>query len=320
MDLGLAGKRAVVTGASKGIGLTVARTLAAEGVYVVAGSRETSAELQQLVASGKASDVQVDLASPSGPSQLIQTALDGGPLDILINNAGVVTPRTGGSGSVTDEQWANSLNLTLMAAVRTARTALPAMIEAGRGSIVNTASVNASLPDPLVIDYSAAKAALVNFSKALSKEVGPHGIRVNTVSPGPVRDRSLARERRGRFDVVEHPGRKPDRLPRKHGTRHGHPQVHHATRSSRPHRLSRQRSERQHHWCRLLDRWRSHPKPLNPIPRTRQLVELQFPDRWSRCPKSRRRPSTSSVVSGCESIEEMLSSRWAGLPVPVRTT
>ncbi len=186
MDLGLAGKRAVVTGASKGIGLTVARTLAAEGVYIVAGSRETSEELKELVASGQASDVQIDLASTTGPSQLIQTALDGGPIDILINNAGAVTPRTGGSGSVTDEQWANSLNLTLMAAVRTARTALPGMIEAGRGSIVNTASVNASLPDPLVIDYSAAKAALVNFSKALSKEAGPNGIRVNTVSPGPV--------------------------------------------------------------------------------------------------------------------------------------
>lgn len=186
MNLGLAGRRAVVTGASKGIGLTVARTLAAEGVHVIAGSRNSSEELGQLVASGQASEIQVDLASDSGPRELIEAALDGGPVDILINNAGAVTPRTGGSGSVTDEQWANSLNLTLMAAVRTARTALPFMIEAGRGSIVNTASVNASLPDPLVIDYSAAKAALVNFSKALSKEVGPRGIRVNTVSPGPV--------------------------------------------------------------------------------------------------------------------------------------
>lgn len=186
MDLGLTGKRAVVTGASKGIGLTVARTLAAEGAFIVSGSRESSEELEELVASGQASNVQVDLASDTGPSQLIQAALDGGPIDILINNAGAVTPRTGGSGSVTDEQWAFSLNLTLMAAVRTAREALPRMIEAGQGSIVNTASVNASLPDPLVIDYSAAKAALVNFSKALSKEVGPHGIRVNTVSPGPV--------------------------------------------------------------------------------------------------------------------------------------
>src|SRR5262249_31998074 len=78
------------------------------------------------------------------------------------------------------------LNLTLMAAVRTTRAALPQMVAAGRGVIVNTASVNASLPDPLVIDYSAAKAALLNFSKALSKEGGPQGIRVNTVSPGPV--------------------------------------------------------------------------------------------------------------------------------------
>jgi NAD(P)-dependent dehydrogenase (short-subunit alcohol dehydrogenase family) len=186
MDLGLAGKRAVVTGASKGIGLAVARTLAAEGVFIVAGSRGTSTELGELVSAGQTTFVEVDLVSESGPSQLIDSALDGGPVDILINNAGAVTPRTAGSGSVTDEHWFYSINLTLMAAVRTARAAVPHMVERARGSIVNTASVNASLPDPLVIDYSAAKAALVNFSKALSKEVGPHGVRVNTVSPGPV--------------------------------------------------------------------------------------------------------------------------------------
>jgi NAD(P)-dependent dehydrogenase (short-subunit alcohol dehydrogenase family) len=73
-----------------------------------------------------------------------------------------------------------------MAAVRTTRAALPAMVAAGAGTIVTTSSVNASLPDPLVIDYSAAKAALASFSKALSEEFGPKGIRVNTVSPGPV--------------------------------------------------------------------------------------------------------------------------------------
>ncbi len=186
MDLGLAGKRAVVTGASKGIGLAVARTLAAEGAHVVAGSRQTSPGLEELVARGQAMAIQVDLASETGPRRLIDAALDVGPFDILINNAGGVTPRTGGSESVTDEQWSYSMNLILMAAVRTGRAAVPHMIEAGRGAIVNTASVNASLPDPFVIDYSAAKAALVNFSKALSKEIGPHGLRVNTVSPGPV--------------------------------------------------------------------------------------------------------------------------------------
>jgi NAD(P)-dependent dehydrogenase (short-subunit alcohol dehydrogenase family) len=186
MDLGLAGKRAVVTGASKGIGLAVARTLAAEGVHVVAGSRGTSTELEELVSSGRVTSVQVDLATETGPRRLIEVALAAGPVDILVNNAGGVTPRTGGSESVTDDQWSSSINLIFMAAVRTARVAVPHMIQAGRGAIVNTASVNASLPDPLVIDYSAAKAALVNFCKALSKEVGPHGIRVNTVSPGPV--------------------------------------------------------------------------------------------------------------------------------------
>ena len=186
MELGLAGKRAIVTGASKGIGLAVARTLAAEGVHVVGGSREKSDGLKELVASGQVTEVQVDLSLETGPSRLVSAALAGGPFEILINNAGGVTPRIDGIASVTDEQWAFSLNLVLMAAVRTARAALPHMLAAGRGAIVNTASVNASLADPLVVDYGAAKAALVNFSKALSKEVGPQGIRVNTVSPGPV--------------------------------------------------------------------------------------------------------------------------------------
>ena len=73
-----------------------------------------------------------------------------------------------------------------MAAVRTTRAALPGMLAARNGAIVNICSVNSVLSDPAVLDYSAAKAALASFSKALSKEVGPHGIRVNTVSPGPV--------------------------------------------------------------------------------------------------------------------------------------
>ena len=73
-----------------------------------------------------------------------------------------------------------------MAAVRTTRAALPIMLAAGKGAIVNISSVNAFLPDPFVMDYSAAKAALANFSKSLSKEVGPRGIRVNSISPGPV--------------------------------------------------------------------------------------------------------------------------------------
>ena len=186
MDLGLTGKRALVTGASKGIGLAVARRLVAEGAVVVGASCESSAEFDSLRQDGEVAHVVVDLTEERGPLQLVETAQSGGPIDILINNAGAVTPRLDGFLSVTDEQWASTMALTFMAAVRTTRAVLPDMIASSGGSIVNNASVNASLPDPLVIDYSAAKAALANFSKALSKEVGPHGIRVNAVSAGPV--------------------------------------------------------------------------------------------------------------------------------------
>ena len=107
-------------------------------------------------------------------------------MDILVNNVGAVGTRLDGFLAVTDEQWLTSLNLNLMAAVRMTRAVLPTMLAAGGGSIVNTGSVNAFLPDPTVIDYSAGKAALTNLSKALSKEFGPRGVRVNSVSPGPV--------------------------------------------------------------------------------------------------------------------------------------
>jgi len=183
---GLSGQVAIVTGASKGIGLAVTTALVNEGVHVVAGARGTSAEIDALADAGSVTFVSTDLSAPHGPDQLVAEALEKGGLDILINNVGAVTPRVNGFLDVTDEQWITSLTLNLMSAVRTTRAALPTMLENGRGSIVMTSSVNAYLPDPAVIDYSAAKAALVAFSKALSKEVGPKGIRVNTVSPGPV--------------------------------------------------------------------------------------------------------------------------------------
>jgi NAD(P)-dependent dehydrogenase (short-subunit alcohol dehydrogenase family) len=186
MDLGLSGKRALVTGASKGIGLAITSALAAEGAHVVAGSRSVSDELRTLIDAGRVRQVSVDLSTAEGPDELAASALEDGPLDVLVNNVGAVTPRPEGFLSVTDDQWLRSLTLEFMAAVRTTRAVLPGMLEAGRGRIVNTCSVNAFLPDPVVIDYSAAKAALANFSKSLSKEVGPRGIRVNTVSPGPV--------------------------------------------------------------------------------------------------------------------------------------
>jgi len=152
----------------------------------VAGARTSSAELDALVGTGTAESVAVDLSTPSGPADLAAAALAHGKIDILINNVGAAHPRLGGFLTITDEDWTASLNLNLMAAVRMTRAVLPSMIAAGAGSIVTTSSVNAFLPDPTVLDYSASKAAVANFSKSLSKEVARHNIRVNTVSPGPV--------------------------------------------------------------------------------------------------------------------------------------
>ncbi len=184
MDLGLNGRTAIVTGASRGIGLAVTRGLVAEGARVTAGARKSTAELDELAGTGLVRVVQVDLSGPDGPARLVAAA--GDRIDILVNNVGAAPARTGGFGEITDEDWQASLTLNLMAAVRTTRAALPVMLAAGKGAIVNISLANAFLPDPAVMDFSAAKAAPANFSKALSKQVGPHGIRVNTISPGPV--------------------------------------------------------------------------------------------------------------------------------------
>jgi NAD(P)-dependent dehydrogenase (short-subunit alcohol dehydrogenase family) len=184
MDIDLAGRTAVVTGGSKGIGLAVVGKLAASGARVITGATRPSAEIEGLTRDQQVTFVEVDLAEPGGPAQLVAAA--GERVDILVNNVGIARARPGGFLSVSDDDWALSLNLNLMAAVRATRAALPGMLAASAGVIVMTCSVNARLPDPGVIDYSAAKAGLAGFAKALSKEVGPRGIRVNTVSPGPV--------------------------------------------------------------------------------------------------------------------------------------
>lgn len=184
MDLDLAGRTAVVTGGSKGIGLAIARGLAAAGAQVTVGARTSSAELAELTRTGQVQIVAADLADPAGPAALIEQA--GDRIDVLVNNVGGAPARTGGFLSITDADWHATIELDLMTAVRATRAALPGMLAAGAGVIVTMCSVNARLPDPAVMDYSVAKAGLASFCKALSKEVGPRGIRVNTVSPGPV--------------------------------------------------------------------------------------------------------------------------------------
>jgi NAD(P)-dependent dehydrogenase (short-subunit alcohol dehydrogenase family) len=184
MDLGLGGKVAAVTGASKGIGLAVTKTLAAEGMQVVAGART----IDSLQGVDGVEGLAVDLVAPDGPARLVERALERhGRLDVLVNNLGGVKIRLDGFLGTSDEEFARAMELNFFAALRATRAAVTAMLPRGGGTIVNVCSVNAFFqPDGLTIDYGAAKAALLNLSKALAEELGPKGIRVNCVSPGQV--------------------------------------------------------------------------------------------------------------------------------------
>ena len=184
MDLELAGKVAVVTGASKGIGLAVVRELAAEGALVVAGARNVTS-LQEIEG---VTPFAVDLVDPDGPARLVGHAIERHErLDVLVNNIGGVQLRLDGFLRTTDADFQRSMELNFFSALRATRAAVAAMVERGEGTIVNVVSVNAFFqPDGAVIDYGAAKAALLNVAKALSEELGPRGIRIASVSPGQV--------------------------------------------------------------------------------------------------------------------------------------
>lgn len=153
---------------------------------MAAGSRNGSPDLDRLAEKYDVLPVSGDLSTAKGMEALVTAAQERfGGIDILVNNIGVLTPRLAGVLSVTDADWTATLNANLFSAIRAVRAALPSLIER-KGAIVTVSSVNAFLPDPGIIDYTVSKAALTNFSKALSKEVGPQGVRVNTISPGPV--------------------------------------------------------------------------------------------------------------------------------------
>jgi NAD(P)-dependent dehydrogenase (short-subunit alcohol dehydrogenase family) len=187
MNLELQDKVAVVTGASKGIGLATVKALAREGVRVVAGARGTTNELDALARSYDVTPVCVDLATEEGPATLVERAvLAHGALDVLVNNVGASRPRLGGFLTTPDEDWTWTMDVNLMSTVRTTRAALPYLLEREAATIVNVSSVNAAMPHPTLTPYCAAKAALTNLSKALANEFGPQGVRVNTISPGPV--------------------------------------------------------------------------------------------------------------------------------------
>jgi 3-oxoacyl-[acyl-carrier protein] reductase len=190
MDLNLSGKVGFVTGASKGIGREVARTLASEGCDVVITARgqeeleKTAAELS--AETGRTVVAQAgDMSDSADVERCVQAAVDRfGGIDILVTCAG--SSPGGLLEELTDEQWHQSLNLKFMGYVRTVRAVVPHMVAKGKGSIVLVVGNDGLKPSFWEMTAGAANAADLNFASSIADQYGPQGIRVNTVNPGPV--------------------------------------------------------------------------------------------------------------------------------------
>jgi NAD(P)-dependent dehydrogenase (short-subunit alcohol dehydrogenase family) len=176
----LRGLRALVTGASKGIGYAVANQLHLEGATVLATARTapTFPDGVQFVAT--------DLVSADGCGTVAAAVRDRlGGVDIVVHVVGGSSAPAGGFAVLDDEEWHRALDLNLFPAVRMDRALLPMMLAQGSGAIVHITSIQSRLPLPdATLAYAAVKAALANYSKGLSKEVSPKGVRVVRVSPG----------------------------------------------------------------------------------------------------------------------------------------
>ena len=184
MDLGLAGKRALVTGSSSGIGAGIARLLAAEGCAVIVHGRDAAKAQAVADVIGAAGVAIGDLATNEGADAVAAAA---GDIAILVNNAGGAVGTSAMHWTQVDEAgWEGTYQLNAIAAARMVRRLLPAMQASGWGRIINIASAAATQPIPFGPDYGAAKAAMLNMTVSLAKELGPCGVTANSVIPGKI--------------------------------------------------------------------------------------------------------------------------------------
>ena len=175
-----AGKRVLISGGTKGLGRATVDRFLAGGARVITSARGTADPIDGVTF------IPADLTTAEGGKALAKGALEHlGGVDILAHVLGGSSTPGGGFVALTDEDWLSELNLNLLATVRLDRLLVPQMIERGAGVVVHVTSIQSVLPLPdATTAYAAAKAALRTYSKAISKEVGPKGVRVNTVSPG----------------------------------------------------------------------------------------------------------------------------------------
>jgi 3-oxoacyl-[acyl-carrier protein] reductase len=195
MDLKLNGKRALITGGSKGIGLATALALAAEGasVTLVARTAEPLQEAARLIWARTGKDaliIQADVSSEDEARRAVQLSVEKfGGIDILINNAGTSFAKP--FEDVSAEAWDADLNLKLMGAVHFSRAAVPYMKEAGGGAIVNITAIKGKAPSASSLPTSVSRAAGLALTKAMSKDLAPHNIRVNAVCIGLIRSAQI---------------------------------------------------------------------------------------------------------------------------------
>jgi NAD(P)-dependent dehydrogenase (short-subunit alcohol dehydrogenase family) len=187
LDLNLSGRRALITGGSKGIGMAVAEELVAEGVHVAICARhpdELDAAAEKLRGSGCTVYAQVaDVTDAAQITDLVARSVETlGGLDILVNNAGAAHP--GNFESLTDEDWRADLDVKLFSQIRCTRAALEHLRRSRAARVININSVYARYPDPTFFATTVNRAACLNFSKALARELGPEGILVNSVNIG----------------------------------------------------------------------------------------------------------------------------------------
>lgn len=199
MELQLAGKRALVTGSSSGIGVGIAEMLAAEGASVIINGRN-QARVDAVAARLAASGAEVatacgDLSTDEGAAAVAETALAAfGRIDILVNNAGGSAELKDANWfTATSDDWTDTYNRNTLAALRLIHAFVPAMKERGWGRIINISTAAAITPTSGQADYGPAKAAMLNMSLGLSKALKRTGVTSNTISPGMIRTEGLLR-------------------------------------------------------------------------------------------------------------------------------
>jgi 3-oxoacyl-[acyl-carrier protein] reductase len=180
----LEGRTALVTGGSRGIGKAIAAELAGAGAEVVVGYRSGAEEAESVASEIGGRAVQADVAEPEDAKRLVEEA---GDVDILVNNAGVT--RDGLLARMPDEDWQVVLETNLGGTFNTCRAAARGMMRRRGGAIVNVSSIVGLHGNPGQTNYSASKAGIIGFTKALARELGSRGVRANVVAPGYISTR-----------------------------------------------------------------------------------------------------------------------------------